>query len=102
MSDVINTVIISIVLFFWILIAIRFFISRFSPVKTTKAEICDKYINTRVSAYPKMLGGDKHMVVFSCGKKKLSFPVSEFSYDTYKVGEKGTLKYKGGKIISFK
>ena len=42
------------------------------------------------------------MIVFSVNGKKKSFYVSQFSYNGYKVNEKGTLKYKGNKLISFK
>ena len=73
MSGIINNVIISIVLFCWIVIAIIFIIGRLSPVKTTKAEVFDKYIRVRASAYPKVLRGDNYIIVFSCDGRKLSF-----------------------------
>ena len=38
---------------------------------------------------------------FSVGEKKKSFYVSQFSYGGYRVGEKGTLKHKGDRLIGF-
>ena len=45
---------------------------------------------------------EKYVVVFSVDGKKKSFYVSQFSYNGYRVNEKGTLKYKGDKLIEFK
>ena len=45
---------------------------------------------------------EKHVIVFSVGGKKKSFYVSQFSYNGYRVNERGTLKYKGDKLIEFK
>ena len=44
---------------------------------------------------------EKYTIVFSTTDKKLAFNVSEFSYNGYNIGESGTLKYKGHKIIEF-
>ena len=102
MADIINAVFISIFLLCWVIIIIKFVKGRISPVKSVKAEVSDKYIKNRVSAYPRSFHGDRYMVVFKTDSKKLSFSVSEFSYGSYRIGEKGTLKYKGDRIISFK
>jgi len=45
---------------------------------------------------------ESYIVVFDTGNKKLSFMVSEFSFANYRVGEKGTLTYKGDRLIDFK
>ena len=45
---------------------------------------------------------EKYVIVFSVGGKKKSFYVSQFSYNGYRINEKGTLKYKGDKLIDFK
>ena len=34
-------------------------------------------------------------------RKKHAFCVSRFSYDGYRIGEKGKLTYKGNKLLSF-
>ncbi|MBE7053112.1 MAG: DUF2500 domain-containing protein [Ruminococcaceae bacterium] len=102
MADIINYIIIAICLLCWILIILKLMQSKFAPVKTVKAEVFDKYKPDVISKYPKNLKSKRYVVVFKTKDKKLSFNVSEFSYGNYKINEKGTLKYKGTKIISFK
>lgn len=82
----------------WIPLIIRYIKEKRAPVKSVKAVVAEKYIR-KSSKYP----SDKRcVVVFAAGKEKLSFSVSEFSYAGYKLKEKGTLKYKGNRIIDFK
>ena len=102
MSDVINYILIGISLLCWFLIILKLIQNKFSSVKTVKAEVVDKYIPNVVSRYPENWRTKNCVVVFKTKDKKLSFNVSEFSYWNYKINEKGTLKYKGNKIISFK
>ena len=102
MSDVINYIMIAIFLLCWVLIIVKLIRNKFSPVKTVKAEVYDKYKPNVVSKYPENWKSKSCVVVFKIKDKKLSFNVSEFSYGNYKINEKGTLKYKGAKIISFK
>ena len=100
-SNIIN--VIAIVLFFmcWILIIKKFILNRYATVKTVKAKVVDKYKPDMVSKYPGTFKQGSYIVVFETKNKKLSFNVSEFSYGNYKINEKGTLKYKGTKMISF-
>lgn len=102
MNDVINIFLIILVASFWFLIVKRLIWNKFSPVKTIKAEVVDKYKPNEVSNYPGVFKRECYIVVFKTEDKKLSFDVSEFSYSNYTIKEKGTLKYKGAKIISFK
>lgn len=102
MTDIINYIPIAIFLLCWLLIIMRLLQNKFSPVKTVKAEVFDKYKSNPVSRYPENLKFKSYVVVFKTKDKKLAFNVSEFSYGNYKINEKGTLKYKGNKIISFK
>ena len=102
MSDVINYVLLGILLLCWFLIIVKLIRNKFSPVKTVKAEVVDKYKSNVVSKYPENWKLKSCVIVFKIKDKKLSFNVSEFSYGNYKINEKGTLKYKGSKIISFK
>ncbi len=101
MSNVINAIAIILCLLCWIFIIRKFIISRYSPVKTVSAKVVDKYKPDTVSKYPGTFKQARYVVVFEAKNKKLSFDVSEFSYNNYKIKEKGTLKYKGTKIISF-
>jgi len=43
----------------------------------------------------------KYAVTFLTDGKKKSFYVSEFSYNGYRKGEKGTLTYQGDRLIDF-
>lgn len=86
---------------FWVLIIVRSVKNRRASVKTVKATVVDKYITNTVSRMQGTFKREQHIVVFLAGKKKLAFPVSEFSYNGYRIKEKGTLKYKGNQLIDF-
>ena len=101
MHNVINAIAIVSVLLCWVLIIKKMIISRYAPVKTVKATVIDKYKPDMVSKYNGVFKQERYVVVFDTKDKKLSFDVSEFSYGNYKINQKGTLKYKGMKIISF-
>jgi len=76
--------------------------NRYAPVKTAKAVVIDK---NKVETFSKYSGTgkcEKYVIVFSVDGKKKSFYVSQFSYNGYRVNEKGILKYKGDKLIEFK
>ena len=76
--------------------------NRYAPVKTVKAVVIDKHIVENFSKYSGSGKSEKYVIVFSVGSKKKSFYVSQFSYNGYRVNEKGTLKFKGDKLIEFK
>ena len=101
MYNIFNTIIMIVFLLCWILIIRKIIISRYAPVKTVKAKVVDKYKPDIVSNYPGTFKPKRYVVIFEAKGKRLSFDVSEFSYDNYKINEKGTLQYKGNKIISF-
>ena len=90
------------VLVCWILVIVKVVVDRYATVKTVKAKVVDKYKPDIVSRYHGTFKQERYIVVFESKGKKLSFNVPEFSYGNYKINEKGTLKYKGTKIISFK
>lgn len=75
--------------------------NKYSPVKTVKAVVVDKYKTHSVSRIQGTFKRDAYIVVFLAGNKRLSFRVSEFSFQNYRIKEKGTLKYKGYRIIDF-
>ena len=83
-------------------ILIRSVKNRCAPVKTVQAVVVDK---NKVETFSKYSGSgkrEKYVIVFSVGGKRKSFYVSQFSYNGYRINEKGTLKYKGDKLIAFK
>ena len=80
---------------------VKIFKNRYSPIKTVKAVVIDKNTVKTFSKYSGNGTHEKYVVVFSVEGKKKSFYVSQFSYNGYRINEKGTLKYKGNKIIAF-
>ena len=83
-------------------IIVRSIRNRFAPIRAVKAVVIDK---NKIESFSKYSGNgksEKYVIVFSIDGKKKSFYVSQFSYNGYRVNEKGTLKYKGDKLIEFK
>ena len=76
--------------------------NRYASVKTVKAVVIDKHIVENFSKYSGNGKSEKYVIVFSIDGKKKSFYVSQFSYNGYRVNEKGLLKYKCDKLIEFK
>ena len=81
---------------------VRFLIFRCAPIKTIPAVVADKQKTEVFSKYSGTGKQAKYAIIFSAEGKKHSFYVSKFSYDGYRIGEKGKLTYKGSKLISFK
>ena len=101
MDNVINLFSVIIILLFWFCLLKKLMWNIIAPIKSVKAEIVDKYKYNIVSKHPGIFNSERYIVVFKTKDKKLLFVVSEFSYGNYKIKEKGILKYKGEKIISF-
>ncbi len=101
-NSILNLLVIALVIICWGLVAFRFIKSRCANVRTVKAVITDKYKNDCVSRIQGTFKSVTYTVVFSIGKKKLAFDVSEYSFGNFRVGQKGTLTYKGGRLIDFK
>ena len=99
---IVNGIIIAIVSICWILIIKKHLVSRFGKVKTVKAKVCDKYVSHSPSGKPQLHTPHRYTVVLSASDKKISLDVSEYSNNGYRIGEKGTLKYRGNRLISFK
>jgi len=75
----------------------------YSKEKTVKATLIDKqFYEKRIASKSQAPHSKKEYVLtFLCDNKKKHFNVSELSYRNYKVNQRGTLKYKGHKIIDF-
>jgi len=102
MPDNITALIAIIVVGVWFSgIIIYCFVRKFSKAKTVKATIVHKQSAEVFSKYSGNGKAYKYYVTFQFNGKKKSFAVSEFSYNGYRVGENGTLKYKGERIIDF-
>ena len=76
--------------------------NRRAAVVTVNAVVIDKHKTEVFSKYSGNGRQVKYTVIFLAEGKKLSFHVSEFSYAGYQVNEKGTLKYKGNRLIEFR
>jgi len=73
-----------------------------AQIKTVPAVVIDKHKIEIVSKYSGTGKQTKYVVVFSVNGKKKSFYVSSFSYNGYRVKEKGRLTYQGDRLIDFK
>ncbi|MBR2499718.1 MAG: DUF2500 family protein [Clostridia bacterium] len=102
MNNIINLFFIFIFLLCWLFILRKMILNKFAPVKTVKAEVVDKYKSDVVTKYHGTFKTERYVVIFKTKNEKLILNVSQFTYDNYKINDKGTLKYKGTKIISFK
>ncbi len=104
-DNIVSIVIAALFLGLWLLAMIRLLIkalkTKYAPVKTVNAVVIDKHTIETFSKYAGNGKQEKYVVVFSVDGKKKSFYVSQFSYGGYRVNEKGTLKYKGDKLIGF-
>lgn len=85
-------------------IIVRISSNYFSKEKEVKATVINKqsydkqiYRNTQAPFTQK-----KYVITFQCENKKRHFDVSELSYDSYKITQKGILRYKGSRLIDFK
>ncbi len=88
-------------LFVGIRVTVRLLRSRYGPTKIVKAQVIDKFKTETFSKYRGNGKYTRYVIVFEAEGKKRSFYVSEFSYGGYRLHEKGTLKYKGDRILDF-
>lgn len=102
LSQILNVGLMILIFICFISIIIRFVKNKNADVKTVDAVVLEKYISKTPSRYQSVANNEKYVVVFQAEGKKISFAVSEFSYEGYKIKEKGKLTYKGDKIIDFK
>lgn len=100
-SNIINMVLSALVLICWVLIAARCVINSCASVKVVRAKVVDKYKQRTITKFYGTFMREGCVIVLEANGKRLSFSVSEFSYDGYALGETGTLKYKGNRLISF-
>ena len=82
-------------------VIIRHLTDKYGKVKSVEAVVIHKSKMEPFSKVKSSGMGTRCYVVFQVNGKKLSFRVSEFSYNGYRIGEKGTLKYKGERLVDF-
>ena len=88
-------------MFVAIKVAVRYYRSRHGKLRTVKARVADKFRSETFDKYHGTGKAYQYRVVFEAEGKKLSFAVSEFSWSGYRVGETGTLQYRGDRLIDF-
>ena len=84
-----------------VLILIRLMRSVLAPVRTVKAEVVHKQTTETFSKYSGSGKQIRYAVTFLADGKRLSFYVSEFSYKGYHLKERGTLTYRGDRLLKF-
>ncbi len=88
----------------WIMVLIRVIGSRFAAVKSAEAVVVHKEKSDDItySKWQSLFPRKRYTVVFDISGERKLFDVSEFSYyNSYKKGQRGTLKYRGNTIIDF-
>ncbi|MBQ4111152.1 MAG: DUF2500 family protein [Clostridia bacterium] len=99
LADIINIIFIIIGIVIVAGIALKFF----RKEKIVQAKVIDKqcFDNRIIRKNQAPFTKKEYVITFDCGGKKLNFEVSEFSYNNYRINQKGTLKYKGNRLIDF-
>ena len=83
------------------IILFRFLRSRFGKTVSVSATVVHKQKVEQKSFKTPPYISYKYAVTFQMGNKRKSFYVSELSYQGYRKGEKGTLTYRGDRLIDF-
>ena len=87
----------------WFICILVWFLRRqFGPTKSVRATVVNKQVTEVFSKYSGTGKAKQYYVTFLINGKRRSFKVSEFSYNGYRKGETGTLKYKGDRLIDFR
>ena len=105
-KNIFSTAVASLLLLAWVLaiaaMVVKAVRNKYAPVKTVRAVVVDKYRSETFSKYSGDGKRTQYTIVFSAQGKTLSFYVSEFSYNGYRINEEGTLTYKGDRLIGFR
>ena len=78
-----------------------FFRRQYGRTKSVEATLVNKQVTESFSKYSVSGKSYHYYLTFLINGKRRSFQVSEFSYNGYRKGETGTLKYKGDRLIDF-
>ena len=88
-------------IFMFASVAVEKLVYKYGKTKTVRAEVVSTYRIERTSYKGTGTKTECGVVFKTESGKKLSFRISELSYPHYHKGEKGTLKYTGGRLIDF-
>ena len=102
-GDYINTIFLFIGIVIIVGLLLRIILNKFGNEKEVEAKVLNKqYYQSRLARKTENFRDeDSYVVTFLAGDKKLSFYVSEYSYNGYRINQKGTLRYKGTMLIDF-
>ena len=102
-GDSINTIFLFVGIVITVGLLLRIILNKFGNEKEVEAKVINKqYYQSRLARKAENFRDeDCYVVTFLAGDKKLSFYVSEYSYNGYRINQKGTLKYKGTMLIDF-
>ncbi len=101
LSEILGYILMFFVSVLWVCIIIKAIKHKCSKTVTVRAVVADKYKGRSLSKANMVFSREQYTVVFLADNKKLSFNVSEFSYNNYRIKDEGLLRYKGNKIIEF-
>ncbi len=103
-GNIVNIIFVLLGATIWVGILIRIFRDRLCKTTEAAAIVVNKqcFEKQTFSKSWAPTSNKKYVVTFLVGDKKLHFDVSEFSYKGYRINERGTLKYKGSRLIDFK
>ena len=102
-GDSINTIFLFVGIVITVGLLLRIILNKYGNEKEIEAKVINKqYYQSRLARKAENFHDeDCYVVTFLAGDKKLSFYVSEYSYNGYRINQKGTLKYKGTMLIDF-
>ena len=102
-GDSINTIFLFVGIVITVGLLLRIILNKYGNEKEIEAKVINKqYYQSRLARkVENFRDEDCYVVTFLAGDKKLSFYVSEYSYNGYTINQKGTLKFKGTMLIDF-
>ena len=102
-GDSINTIFLFVGIVITVGLLLRIILNKYGNEKEIEAKVINKqYYQSRLARKAENFRDeDSYVVTFLAGDKKLSFYVSEYSYNGYTINQKGTLKFKGTMLIDF-
>ena len=101
MHDKVSNIFPLLLLVLGLFVLVKLVVRAAAPVKRVPATVIDKYKEVRRSKYSGDGTRTRYVVIFSARGKKLSFLVSEFSYEGYALNDRGILTHRGDRIIGF-
>ena len=102
-GDSINTIFLFVGIVITVGLLLRIILNKYGNEKEVEAKVINKqYYQSRLARKAEnFCDEDSYVVTFLAGDKKLSFYVSEYSYNGYRINQKGILRYKGTMLIDF-